>query len=328
MNTRLVRFLLLLVAVLLGATVLSTLLLLSCAPDRPDPAPAPRSWMVPRDSGHRVAARMRQVRYHVDDDIVLAIEYLKGALQPLPADSLPVFDLPASFDIGVGSARIAVDTASLGRLINRYVFGYRGAPIHDLAVTVADTLLRQRGTLGNVSFSILARASVTPAGEIRLHPVDIEVLGIGAERLLDLLGVELEEVLKVREDLGIHLEGNDFLLDPTRIVPPPRLQGHLTGLALTPGAVVLQFGAPDSLEPYPVDGSDPAAAFMLFQGARLRFGKLTMRDTDLLIVDQDPDDPFDFSLRHYHEQLVAGRHHTTPDDGLVVTMPDLGDTSQ
>jgi hypothetical protein len=64
---------------------------------------------------------------------------------------------------------------------------------------------------------------------------------------------------------------------------------------------------------------------MSYHGSRIRFGKLTMAGTDLTIVDADPRDRFDFFLGRYHEQLVAGTHRTTPEDGLVVWMPDLSD---
>ena len=62
---------------------------------------------------------------------------------------------------------------------------------------------------------------------------------------------------------------------------------------------------------------------MAYHGAQLRFGKLTMSDTDLVLIDMDPQDPFDFSLEHYKEQLVAGYTKTTPDFGLRVFMRDF-----
>jgi hypothetical protein len=64
---------------------------------------------------------------------------------------------------------------------------------------------------------------------------------------------------------------------------------------------------------------------MYFQGGTLRFGKLTMVKTDLLILDDDPTDPFDFFLDRYNDQLVAGYNRNTPDHGLIVHMPDRGD---
>jgi len=72
--------------------------------------------------------------------------------------------------------------------------------------------------------------------------------------------------------------------------------------------------------------SDPSARnYMYYRGKVLRFGKLTMMDADLQIVDADPDDPFDFDLAHLNEQLVAGESHNQPDFGLVTVMPDYGD---
>jgi len=61
---------------------------------------------------------------------------------------------------------------------------------------------------------------------------------------------------------------------------------------------------------------------MAYLGNELRFGKLTMSDTDMVLVDMNPDDPFDFYLDHYKEQLVAGYTKETPTFGLQVFMRD------
>lgn len=63
--------------------------------------------------------------------------------------------------------------------------------------------------------------------------------------------------------------------------------------------------------------------FMAYRGALLRFGKLTMNDTDLILIDSDSRDPFDFYMDHYREQLVAGYTKTTPQFGLRVYMVDF-----
>lgn len=54
----------------------------------------------------------------------------------------------------------------------------------------------------------------------------------------------------------------------------------------------------------------------------MKFGKLTMDDVDLELVDKDPSNPFDFSLDHYQQQLEAGYSKSLPNMGLVVYMPD------
>jgi len=62
---------------------------------------------------------------------------------------------------------------------------------------------------------------------------------------------------------------------------------------------------------------------MFYRGGTLRFGKLTMQDTDLLLVDANQKDAFEFSPERYNDQLVAGYSKNTNTHGLVVYMPDL-----
>jgi hypothetical protein len=62
-----------------------------------------------------------------------------------------------------------------------------------------------------------------------------------------------------------------------------------------------------------------------WRGSELAFGKLTMQDTDLELIDLDPGDPFDFSVDHWNSQLVAGYSKTLPNGGLKAHMPDYDD---
>jgi hypothetical protein len=48
-----------------------------------------------------------------------------------------------------------------------------------------------------------------------------------------------------------------------------------------------------------------------------------MTDTDLVIEDAEPKDPFDFWLDRYNDQLVGGGSGNTRDHGLIVEMPDF-----
>jgi hypothetical protein len=67
----------------------------------------------------------------------------------------------------------------------------------------------------------------------------------------------------------------------------------------------------------------PAARnYLYFFGGSIRFGKLTMSDADMQLVDADPSTPFDFSPAHYDDQLVAGYSRNTRRKGLQVFMPD------
>jgi len=74
-------------------------------------------------------------------------------------------------------------------------------------------------------------------------------------------------------------------------------------------------------------GSQPSLSpnHIYWRGSQLSFGKLTMTDTDLELVDTDPKDPFDFSVDNWNAQLVAGYSKTLPNRGLRAYMPDYND---
>ena len=72
-------------------------------------------------------------------------------------------------------------------------------------------------------------------------------------------------------------------------------------------------------------GSGEIGNYIYWRGAKLRFGKLTMTDTDLELVDADPSDPFDFSVDHWNDQLVAGYSKNTTGGGLKTHIPDYND---
>jgi hypothetical protein len=66
-----------------------------------------------------------------------------------------------------------------------------------------------------------------------------------------------------------------------------------------------------------------AGNYMAYKNNRLGFGKLVMNDTDLILIDMDTNDPLDFYLEHYKEQLAAGYTKTTLDSGLRVFIKDF-----
>ncbi len=311
-------------------------ILVSLACSSPGDSQAPRHQGLPpalarvsRASRGPVEAEMRHVLYHVDDRVMLQIGFLRGALVPT-GDEPPWFDDPESFTLAIDTGHVTISVASLTALLNRYVFNYEGTPLEDLAVTIDDGQLKQTGTLHKVidlPFTIRATLSTTPDGRLRLHPTSVKVIGIGVKGLMRTFGLELENLVKVRRERGVEIVGDDFLLAPAGLLPPPRIDGRVTAVRLGHESIEQTFGGSkragrlQRLRP-----SDPSAPnYMFYRGNVLRFGKLTMVDADLQIVDGDPGDPFDFYLAHLNQQLVAGQSRNQQDFGLVTVMPDYGD---
>lgn len=286
-------------------------------------AVASPAWAQHRDAN--VAVQMRHVDFHVDSSIVLRIDYLRGALQPTSPERPPYFDDKHSFTLQIDSARIGITPSSLSQLLNRYTFAYPGSPLRRLTISIEKGQLKQQGTMRGISFSMLGELTLTPAGELRIHPSSIKAVGIKVGGLMKFFGLNLEKVVKLKGAArGVRIEKDDFFLDPPKLLPPPLVQGRVGAVEVTDSEIVQVFQPPDGKEVRPLTVPDPKARnYMFYRGGTLRFGKLTMHDADLMIVDAVPQDPFDFFLDEYNAQLVAGYEKNTPDHGLIVVMQDF-----
>lgn len=288
------------------------------------PLVAPLGAWAQREAGKNVAVQMRHVDFHVDSSIVLQIEYLRGALQPTSPDHAPYFDDKHSFTLEIDSARIGITPRALSELLNRYTFAYPGSPLRKLTVSIEKGQLKQQGTMRGISFSMLGELTLTPEGELRIHPSSIKAVGIGVGGLMKFFGLNLEKLVKLKEARGVRIQKDDFFLSPTELLPPPLVRGRVGAVEVTDSEIVQVFQPPAGKEVRSLTVPDPKAAnYMFYRGGTLRFGKLTMHDADLMIVDAVPQDPFDFFLDEYNAQLVAGYEKNTPDRGLIVVMQDF-----
>jgi len=273
---------------------------------------------------HLVQVQMRNVAFHIDSTIVMDIAYARGQLRRTVADRAPYLDDKRSFALELDSARIGVSPSALTQLLNRYTFAYPGSPLRRLTVTIEHGRIRQHGTMRGISFDVLGDLSLTPDGELRLHPATIKAVGIKVGGLMKFFGLSLQKLVNTDRARGVRIEGDDFLLSPTGLLPSPAVEGRVGRVEVTDSEIMQIF------RPQGGDAGEPlkppvskAENYMFFRGGVLRFGKLTMDDTDLFIEDADPSDPFDFWLDRYNEQLVAGHSRNTRDHGLIVDMPDF-----
>jgi hypothetical protein len=273
-----------------------------------------------------VGVQMRNVDFHVDRSIVLHIDYLRGELQPTSSEHAPYFDEKQSFVLAIDSARIGISPRSLSDLLNRYTFAYPGSPLHRLSLTIEEGLLRQRGTMRGISFDMLGELTLTPDGELRIHPRSIKAAGIGVGGLMKFFGLHVDKLVRLKPGLGVRIQKDDFFLSPAALLPPPSVMGRVGAVEVRDSEIV-QIFKPNGTLVRPLAVPDiKAKNYMYYRGGVLRFGKLTMHDTDMLIEDADPADPFDFFLDQYNAQLVAGYSRNTPDHGLIVVMQDYRKT--
>ena len=278
-------------------------------------------------STHQPVTRilMRNVDFRIDRNIVFHINYLRGQLSSNVASEPPNFDDKRSMVIDVDAAVIAITTDNLADILNNYVFAYPEAPITNIRISSDKGHITQTAILHKsvpVPVQIEGEPLPTKQGAIRLRTVSVRAAGVPVKGLADLLAIKLQDVLNL-SGRGVRVEGDDLILEPNQIPLAPRFRGHVTQLRVEHNRVIEVFGngAVDSRDRDHVPVSAPN--FMYFRGGVLQFGKVSMRDADLEIVDLDPRDPFYFYLDRYNQQLVAGYSRTTKSYGLVTYMPDF-----
>jgi hypothetical protein len=272
-----------------------------------------------------VEVDMRNVDLHITPQIDLQVRHLRGRFVAAESRQAPYLDDPRSYTVLVDTGEVTVDLPSLNAIVTRALERGR-SNVRRVQITIDDNgQLRQKGVVKkgiSVPFDMTASVGVTPDGLIRIHSQSMKGFGVPVNPLLKVLRLQTDDLMRVDPGHGIRVEGNDLLLDVSQLLPPPGFHGRLTAVRVERGALVQTFGSGEARALSP-----PATAknHIYWRGSQLAFGKLTMTDTDLELVDDDPGDPFDFSVDRWNEQLVAGYSKTTATRGLRAHMPDFND---
>jgi hypothetical protein len=277
--------------------------------------------------GGAVQVQMHNVMYHFTDQVAVHLINVGGSLVPTSAGHFPIFDDKNSFELQITAAEMTMDPQSLANVLNTHVFAASDAPLKDISVTIENGKLKVKGKLhkkGDLGFEMEGQLSATADGKIRLHAEKIRALHLPVKGLMDLFGIDVADLIKNGKVRGVQVEKDDLILDPGELLPPPKISGKITDIHLEGNNIVQIFGDPKKYPWIKV----PAQNYMAYRGNKLQFGKLLMTDTDLVLIDPAPKDPFDFYLDRYKDQLVAGYTKTTPSFGLNVYMVDFNKLKQ
>jgi hypothetical protein len=275
---------------------------------------------VAQSQGKPVSVEMRNVMYHFTDTVAVHIRRLHGQLEP--KGELPVFDDKQSFTLQISAAEIAMSPDDLANALNSYVFARDDAPLKAISIRIDNDRLKIKGKLhskGDVPFETEGHLSSTADGKIRLHAEKMKALHLPVKGIMDLLGVKISDLVNTGKVRGVAVDKDDLILDPSTLLPPPHIAARVTAVRLEPNHIVQIIGPAAPVK----KAAGFSGNFMAYRGNQLRFGKLTMTDTDMILIDMDAKDPFDFYLDHYKEQLVAGYTKETPSFGLRVFMRDF-----
>ena len=234
--------------------------------------------MVAEASKDAVAVDMRNVALHLSDDITLHVTRLQGHFVAVGRSS-PFLDNKRWYTVDVDAGEIALDLDSLNHLMARSLGGDKSNLRKVRVWFNPDGTLGQSGVIDskvNVPFRSKAVVSATSDGRIRVSTTSVSSKGVPLTPVMKVLGFHMDSLVKVAPGTGVVTEGNDFILDPSQLLPAPAVRGRVTAVRIANNRLVQTFGSGDA----PPEASGLSPNHIYWRNGELAFGKLTMTETD------------------------------------------------
>jgi hypothetical protein len=299
------------------------------APSSASQSPAQDSAQLATAKDAAVKAEFRNVMFHLTPDAAAHLQSVSGELWPVGEYAMPVFDDKTSFDLHISQGTVSITPEALASVLNSYVFARTDAPLKDISVEMKEGRLIIKGKLhrkGDLPFETAVDISVEHDGRLRLHTEKVKALKVPVKKVMSLFGIELANVINTSKIPGMDTDKNDVIVDLATLLPPPHIRGRIASAHLERNAIVVVYGGGKTTAASAEAEQGGAALsgnYMLFSGHRVKFGKLTMEDTDLAVIDLDPKDPLDWYQDRYKDQLVAGNSKITDKFGLRAYVKDF-----
>ena len=273
-----------------------------------------------------VPIRLQNVRFKWSDRVY--IDTADMAVRAVPIQGTIVdFDNLNSFVLLVQKSEVVIRPDVLEGMLNESVFNYPGSKLRDLSVSITDDdgqrALRLTGKLKVmfwIPFKMDAHLSVdTHTNTLVMEGHHVKAMGIlPASKLLKLEPFQLEHLISLPPNQSLMIDTNRMMIKPFGLFPPPRINGKIASVTIEDKVIRLGF-AGDAI-------SAPGAAgknYVYIKGGTSQFGSFRMLKTDILILDQNPDDLFVFSLLHYAEMIPKSRIELGDTKSARLTMPDF-----
>ncbi len=263
---------------------------------------------------------MANVLYRYSPDLAVLIVRLRGTLVPTEGHPVVTFNDPASFKMVIEAAEMRLSTEQLAALMNERIAASPKAQVKNVRISVAGDQLRIDGTMKkglHVPFHAMADTGISADNRVRIGIRQMSVGKLPMKGLLDLLGLDVEDLVSQKGLNGMSVDGDAFLIDPQTAFPPPHTQGRLTSAKVAKGGIVLQFGSDAPRLTFGEHGN-----YIALRGGRIEYGREEMFDSDLTMTDSTPGDPFEYYLAHYWRQIVASDIKMTANGSLRLRVPD------
>jgi hypothetical protein len=247
------------------------------------------------------------------------IRWIRGQMRPTHTYVNPSFDDPDTFVLEIEKGVIHANIGDITNYLN--ATAPADAPLKNLTVQPDGDLLKIHGTIHRIfALPVEITGQVSAAHDrIQLHVTHISVLKIPMKGVLGSFNIKLSDLVHTTNTPGVTLSDNDILFDTQRLLPAPHIHGDITSVRVTTPDLEIIYGNSPNDEAHLSQWHN----FLKLTGGTIDFGKLTMHNADLTMIDASDDPWFNLDLVNYQAQLVHGYSRLTPQAGLEIFMPDL-----
>jgi hypothetical protein len=287
------------------------------------------SAQAPDTSGTLI--RLQNVRFKWSDKVYIDTGSMAVRAVPLRGGSVE-FDDPESFRLSLQQSVVLIEPGVMEGMFNESVFNYPHSKLRNLKVTMAqedsEHVVHVKGSV-NVGIWIPFTLSATllvdaKTNTLVMNVAHLKVLGaFPASVLIKLKPFRLENMISLPPNKSVLVDGNRLMVKPFGLFPPPRIDGTMSGVTIESDGVRLRFAGPSIPAPEAPAPEASAPNYVYLKGGTSEFGRFRMRDTDILILDATPADPFVFSLAHYADMIPRSNVEVHDTKSVRVTMPDF-----
>ena len=320
------RTLILSVAMILIAIVLAVWLIRSRKPQPQQAAASPAAEQVTVAKQSYADSSPTKLYAHnlllrKGPDFGVYVRWLQGDMTRTRKNVNPSFDDPESFFLYIHTGVLRANIGDIANYLNK---GLANSPMTNIKLTGDGQQVKLAGTIRKVvplPVEVIGTLSAMPDDRIHLQVTKLNVLKVPFKAVLGIFKVTVSDLFNGKSIDGLEVTGNDIYFNTQKLLPPPHIKGHLTGVRIANPDLEEVFG--DAREQ--VDKVEEWRNFLRLRGGTIDFGKLTMRNVDLIMIDISKDLWFNLDLTNYQQQLINGFTRMTPESGMQIFMPDLRD---
>jgi hypothetical protein len=253
-------------------------------------------------------------------DFRVYVRWISGEMVSTRTQAHPSFDDQSSFVLDIQKGVIHVNIGDIADYLNTSLPA--NSPLTKIKILPSGTQLKIDGTLHKVvplPVELVGTLAATPQGLVQFHADKIDVLKIPMKGLLGGLHLKLADLVEDKPIPGVQIVNNSIIFDTEQLLPPPHIRGQITSITVKPPDLEVIYGNAPNDEAKLAQWHN----FLRLSGGSIDFGKLTMHNVDLTMIDASKDAWFDLDLSNYQAQLVHGYTRMTAQAGLEIFMPDV-----